>query len=139
MMRIETPTYTAAIYVAGSQADAERICREYVLIGLCVTVEPVEFIYTGGQERGVRVGLINYPRFPAEPKAIFAKAEGLALRLIDGLFQHSASIVATDRTVWLSRREATTPAEADSVGTEREARSAPLQSPETPEGREERS
>lgn len=34
---------------------------------------------------------------------------------------------------------ATTPAEADAVGMEAEGRNAPLQSPETPEGREERS
>lgn len=105
MTRQEATTYTAAIYVAGPPADAERICREFVLRGLCVTVEPVEFIYTGGQERGVRVGLINYPRFPADPAAIFATAEELALALIEGLHQHSASIVATDKTVWMSRRE----------------------------------
>lgn len=105
MIRQETTTYTAAIYVAGRQAEAERICREFVLRGLCVTVEPVEFIYTGGQERGVRVGLINYPRFPADPSAIFATAEELAEALIEGLHQHSASIVASDNTVWLSRRE----------------------------------
>lgn len=105
MIRQEAATYTAAIYVAGPQADAERICREFVLRGLCVTIEPVEFIYTGGQERGVRVGLINYPRFPADPDVIFAAAEELALVLIEGLHQHSASIVATDKTVWISRRE----------------------------------
>jgi hypothetical protein len=104
MIRAEAPTYNVAVYVAGPHAEAERICREYVLTGLCVTVEPVEFIYTGGQERGVRVGLINYPRFPAEPAEIFAKAEDLAMRLIEGMHQHSASIVATDKTVWLSRR-----------------------------------
>lgn len=105
MTRVETPSYVAAIYIAGPQAQAEQICRRFVLEGLCVTVEPVEFIYTGGQERGVRVGLINYPRFPSDPAAIFATAERLALALIDGLCQHSASIVATDKTVWLSRRE----------------------------------
>ncbi len=105
MTREEAATYTAAIYVAGPQPEAERICREFCLTGLCVTVEPVEFIYTGGQERGVRVGLINYPRFPSTPDAIFAKAERLASELIERMHQHSASIVATDRTVWLSRRD----------------------------------
>lgn len=105
MTRQETTSYTAEIYVAGPRGDAERICREFVLRGLCVTVEPVEFIYTGGQERGVRVGLINYPRFPAEPAHIFSTAEQLAQALIEGLHQHSASIVASDKTVWLSRRE----------------------------------
>lgn len=75
------------------------------MTGLCVTVEPVEFIYTGGQERGVRVGLINYPRFPCDPTEIFIRAEMLASALVEGMHQHSASIVASDRTVWISRRE----------------------------------
>lgn len=105
MIRVECSTYTVAIYVAGPQAEVERICREFVMRGLCVTVEPVEFIYTGGQERGVRVGLINYPRFPSDPETLFATAEELARALIDGLHQHSASIVATDKTSWLSRRD----------------------------------
>jgi ferredoxin len=105
MNRTEVTTYRADIFVAGDRADAERICRQHCMaVGLCVTVEPVAFIYTGGQEAGVRVGLINYARFPAEPAEIFAEAEELALRLIDGLCQHSASVVASDRTVWLSRR-----------------------------------
>jgi hypothetical protein len=83
---------------------ARHLCRAFCMAGLCVTVTPTEFIYTGGAESGVAVGLINYPRFPAEPAEIFAKAEALALHLIDGLHQHSASIVASDKTAWLSRR-----------------------------------
>jgi len=107
MNRVEVPTYTAAIYVAGPQAEAERICREFVMRGLCVAVEPVEFIYTGGQERGVRVGLINYPRFPSEPADILAAAEELARALVEGMHQHSATVVATDQTAWSTRREIT--------------------------------
>ena len=107
MIRQEAPTYAASIYIAGDLAAARATCREYVMTGLCVTVEPVEFIYTGGAETGVRVGLINYPRFPAEPADIFAKAEALADRLMNDLCQHSYSIVATDKTVWKSRREQT--------------------------------
>lgn len=105
MEREEAKTYTAQIYIAGPAQEAGKICREFCLRGLCVTIEPVEFVYTGGQESGVRVGFINYPRFPSEPETIFAVAEELALVLIDKLHQHSASIVASDRTVWLSRRE----------------------------------
>lgn len=116
MNRTEARTYTASIYLGGDYAEAQRLCRRACEIGLCVTVEPIEFIYTRGQEAGVRVGLINYPRFPAEPAEIFAKAEALANELIEGLCQSSASIVATDRTVWLSRREETT---ANAVGTEK--------------------
>jgi hypothetical protein len=105
MKRVEVSTYTAAIYVGGHLPTgifhAKRFCDE---IGLCVTVEPVDYIYTRGSTSGMRVGLINYGRFPASPDEIFAKAEALALRLIEALGQDSASIIATDRTVWLSKR-----------------------------------
>ncbi len=104
MTRVETPTYTAIIYVAGDLATARHLCRHFVMQGLCVTVEPTDFFYTGGAETGVRVGLINYPRFPAEEGVILAKAEELAKQLIEGLHQWSACIVASDKTVWLSRR-----------------------------------
>jgi len=106
MTRTEAPTYTAAIYIAGDLTEARRVCRGYCMKGLCVTVEPVEFIYTGGAETGVRVGLINYPRFPASPSEILNTAEHLAVALMNQLYQHSVSIVATDKTIWLSRREA---------------------------------
>ncbi|WGM47693.1 hypothetical protein KOAAANKH_02575 [Brevundimonas sp. NIBR10] len=115
MTRIEVSTYTALIYVGGPLADAMVTARGYCdAVGLCVTVEPVSFIYTGGTTDGVRVGLINYGRFPSEPDAIFAHAERLAVMLIDDLGQESASIVATDRTVWLSNR----PAKPASTNTE---------------------
>lgn len=105
MKRVEVPTYTATIFVGGDLAKAREACRDFCdEVGLCVTVEPTDYIYTGGNTEGVRVGLINYGRFPATPDAITYKAELLARRLIVDLHQDSASIVATDRTVWLSRR-----------------------------------
>lgn len=106
MNRVEVPTYTALIYVAGSLSSALRIAREFCDDRPeCVTVEPVSYVFVGGSADGVRVGLINYGRFPRETDAIFAQAEALALRLIEELGQESASIVASDRTVWLSNRE----------------------------------
>jgi hypothetical protein len=107
MTRAETPSYPVQIWIAGDPAKALEICRAYCdEVGFCVTVTPTSYVYTGGQEAGVVVGLINYGRFPSEPQAIFAHAEKLALRLIDGLGQQSASIQAPDKTVWLSFREA---------------------------------
>lgn len=102
------PTFTQAIYIAGDLDTARAVCRRYCMeVGLCVTVEPVEFIYTGGAETGVRVGLINYPRFPAEPAEIEARAVALAERLRTELCQHSYSIVGSSLTVWSSTRERT--------------------------------
>lgn len=107
MNRTECPAYSVAIYVAGDLNTARAVCREHCFaVGLCVTVSPTSFVYTGGEEAGVIVGLINYARFPAESAVIWAKAEALALLLIERLHQHSASIVGPDRSVWLSRREA---------------------------------
>jgi len=100
-----TQTYTAQIYIAGDAAHAALVCQRYCLdVGLCVTVEPLDFIYTGGREAGVRVGLINYPRFPASPADIFDRAFDLAKLLRTELGQHSFSIVAPDKTVWDSTR-----------------------------------
>ncbi len=105
MNRETAPTLAVSIYIGGDTADAERICRQFCYeVGLCVTVESVTFLYTGGQEAGVRVGLINYPRFPTNEPALMERAEVLARLMIEGLFQHSASIVGPAETVWLSRR-----------------------------------
>ncbi len=102
----EVPTYTATIFIAGDYAQAKARCQRYVMdVGLCITVEPVEYVYTGGCEAGVRVGLINYARFPAEPADIFARALGLARVLRVELAQHSFSVVATDKTVFETTRE----------------------------------
>jgi hypothetical protein len=103
----ESQTYTAQIYIGGDIVHAKQFCQSYCMaVGLCVTIEPVDYVYTGGCEAGVRVGLINYPRFPADPEAIFAQALDLARRLREALAQHSFSIVATDKTVFETLRAA---------------------------------
>lgn len=101
------PTIRFDIFIAGDLAEAKQFCREYCYeFGLCVTVEPVTYIYTGGEEEGVRVGLINYPRFPASAAEIAEKAKNLADLLMVRLCQHSYSIVGPDETEWFSRRPA---------------------------------
>lgn len=105
-MRIKhVETYQATIFIAGDYAKALRLCQAHCdQVGLCVTVESTTYVYTGGAESGVRIGLINYPRFPSTPRDIFQRAKTLALILMDGLKQESLSIVATDGTAWFSRR-----------------------------------
>lgn len=101
--RIATcPSYPVSVFVAGKVWEAETICREYCdQVGLCVTVTETNYCYTGGEEAGVIVGLINYPRFPATPAEILAKAEELAHRLIEGLGQRSATVQTPDATYWI--------------------------------------
>lgn len=98
-------TFTATIFLAGDLAQATQVCREFCMTGLCVTVEPVAYVYTGGEEAGVRVGLVNYPRFPADPVEIISKARTLADILRVRLCQHSWLIVTPSETIWNSTRE----------------------------------
>lgn len=71
-----------------------------------MTIEPTLFIYTGGEESGFVVGILNYPRFPATPESINATARELALGLLDATCQDSALIVTPETTTWLTKREA---------------------------------
>jgi len=75
-------------------------------IGACVTVTATSYLYTGGEEAGVIVGFINYPRFPATPAEIEGKAAQLADDLMHGLCQHSYTIQTPTETRWVSRRAA---------------------------------
>jgi hypothetical protein len=106
MNRVEAQTFQARIYVAGPQGIAEQVCREYCYeVGLCVTVEGTRFIYTGGEETGVVVGLVNYPRFQSSGAEVSEKANALAEKLLVAMHQHSALVVGPERTIWMTRRE----------------------------------
>lgn len=113
MKRVEVPSYPVSIFIATDDSDtffAEALCRKYCNdVGFCVTVTRTFFAYRNGKDHGVIVGLINYPPLPAKPAEIFAKAEALALLLIDGLGQQSCSIQAPDKTVWISFRDIDNP------------------------------
>jgi len=98
-----SPTIRVDIFVAGDIGQAKQFCREFcALMGLCVTVEPVDYIYTGGEEAGVRVGLINYPKFPATEDEMMMKARQLAEGLRHRLCQRSYSVVGPHETIWHS-------------------------------------
>jgi len=110
MTRAETLSYSVSIFIAGDYAKALELCRAYCdETGFCVTVTPTAYVYTGGQESGVIVGLINYPRFPSEPRAIWHRADELGKRLCGSLGQDSYTIQAPDKTVWFSHRNPTSP------------------------------
>ena len=110
-MRIEQATSCpVGIFIAGDFDKAREECRAYCdEVGLCVTVTPTSYIYTDGEESGVAVGLINYPRFPSEPTLIEAKAIELGKRLREALGQESFSVQTPAQTTWFSWREADAP------------------------------
>lgn len=97
-------TYTVRIWIAGNYDKAEEICREFCEQGMCVSICPMNYIYTGGEESGVCVTLINYARFPKTQEEIDILAENLAERLRVGLHQQSFTIEDPDQTRFFSVR-----------------------------------
>lgn len=104
-------TYTVRIYMSGPILVAKQVARKYCMelnqrdgTGLCVTVEPTTFIYTGGEEEGFVVGLLNYPRFPNSEENINQLAEELTGKLLDETCQWSALLVNPRTSMWITRR-----------------------------------
>lgn len=105
MKRVFETSYPVRIYIAGDVNEARRFCRQYAREhGACVTVTPTVYVYTRGEEAGVIIGLINYPRFPKPHADILAEALALAELLIEKMCQWSATVEAPDQTVWLTCR-----------------------------------
>jgi hypothetical protein len=97
------PSYQIKIYLSGSIEVAKQVIREHILEKpLCVTIEPTTYIYTGGEEAGYVVGLLNYPRFPKPPNELAVRASILAELLLARTFQRSALIVSPETTQWLN-------------------------------------
>lgn len=100
------PTCVIRIYLSGPIDVAKQICREECFNeGLCVTIEPTTYIYTGGEESGYVVGLLNYPRFPTTPEKLAQRAETIALKLLEKTFQNSVLIVTPTESRWITKRE----------------------------------
>jgi glycerol-3-phosphate cytidylyltransferase-like family protein len=106
MQKKTITTYQVNIYLAGNYDDAVRACKQFCKIGLCVTVERCEYVYTGGAESGVKIGLLNYPKFPKEQEDILMTARKLSSFLLSELYQDSVLLVAPDITEWISFRKA---------------------------------
>lgn len=98
-------TPTATIYIAGDYNMALEALRTHCdEIGDCWAVEPVDFIYTGGQEAGVRLTRINYPRFPRSPEELQELAEKVVEWMLLQLHQRSCTVVGPLRSTWMSRK-----------------------------------
>ena len=100
------PNYWARIYLSGPIEVAKQVIRKECLReGLCVTIEPTLFIYTGGEEAGYVVGLVNYPRFPKTNQEIEDRAKDLALKLMIETAQQSALVMTPSVTHWYTIRD----------------------------------
>ena len=106
MKTVTATTNVIRIYISGPIESAKALLREECMReGLCVTIEPTLFIYTGGEEAGYVVGLLNYPRFPSEPHALYGRAMAIAEMLVEMTHQHSALVVTPEQSVWMTKRE----------------------------------
>lgn len=100
------PTYQIRLYLSGPIDVAKQALRADCLReGLCVTVEPTTFIYTGGEEAGYVVGLVNYPRFPSTAGALERRARRVMNVLLEATHQHSALMVTPNVSEWITKRE----------------------------------
>ena len=107
MKTIQASTYEITLYLSGPVEVAKQALRaECLREGLCITIEPTMFIYTGGEEAGYRVGMLNYPRFPATAEELNDRAETIALVLLGATHQNSALIVTPSLSYWITKREA---------------------------------
>lgn len=105
MKQRSTSTFWARLYLSGPIEVAKQTLRKDCLrAGLCVTITPTTFIYTGGEETGYVVELVNYPRFPSSPAAITERAYHLLQQLMADTFQHSALLMTPEETQWITLR-----------------------------------
>ena len=101
----EVESYWCKIYIAGDYQQIVTECRQFCFdFPYCVTVQPTTYVYQGGMESGVEVGLINYGRFPRTPDELFNIATRLANKLLETQAQWSYTILTPDKSVWFSRR-----------------------------------
>ena len=98
-------TWWCRIFVSGPIETAKDILRrECLRDGLCVTISPTTFIYTGGEEAGFVVGMLQYPRFPVGVTVLEDRAIKIADLLRAGCSQKSSLVMFPDRTLWKSEQ-----------------------------------
>ena len=99
-------SYWVRIYIAGPIEQAKQIIRrECMKEGLCVTITPTDYIYTGGEEAGAVVELINYARFPKSKEQLWDRAVELGETLRTETYQHSATVMSPERSLWFTSRK----------------------------------
>jgi hypothetical protein len=92
------------IYIAGDIDVTKQVVREFCFeFGWCVTVTPTTFIYSGGEEQGVIVGVENYPRFASDAETLMARAEELASRIAVRCCQKTYMICGIGKVRWVVR------------------------------------
>lgn len=100
------PSFWATIHMAGSLDEARPIIQKFVLRGACVETTEVDYIYTGGREKGFTARIMAYARFPKHNDDILSEAYELAKALLEGLSQNSLSIETPEHSHYYEREGA---------------------------------
>ena len=80
-------------------SKVENICQKFCdEIGDCVSITKTKFIYKHGNENGVVIQWISYPRFPRTKKEIKNRAFNLAKLLKEKLNQYRISVETPNNT-----------------------------------------
>lgn len=108
-------SYEVKIYCGMRVMYTDEVNDEKVPVEICarfcdenkvaVSYTKTHFYYPGGDEPGIIVGMINYPRFPRMTGEIDRIELSLAEELMVGLKQFRVSVVMPDHTIMLSNRE----------------------------------
>jgi len=87
----------AKILLAGDHERAKELCREFCKRGFCVSVKPIQIIWTGGEEPGVEIYFFEYPRSVQRN----IREQGLFLLdfLIHGLGQQTGTLLHGSETI----------------------------------------
>jgi len=73
---------------------ARAICQKFVdEKGECVSFTPTEYLYTNGNEPGVIIEFIQYPRFIRDEIVIWERALILGETLADELQQYKVTLI----------------------------------------------
>ena len=100
-----SPSCTIRIWMAGDHDEARRALRDYAARkGACISLQKTDYIYTGGEERGICATLINYPRFPKSPEDMVLMARDVAEHLCRALCQGSYTIETPENCLFVSYR-----------------------------------
>lgn len=105
-------TVTARVWIAGDYDAARAFTRQWCAErGACWSLSPADYIYTGGEERGLVATLIHYPRFPRTLPSVEIpdEAREFGEALMRALGQASFTMEAPDATVFVSRRQRDAP------------------------------
>lgn len=99
-------SFTVTLYIGGCITTAKAaLARRAAEMGACWSVEPTEFIYSGGREMGMVIRDINYARFPRTVEVVEDRMAAVAVNLMDVLGQGSCSIVGPTQSRYLTRRK----------------------------------